>query len=109
MKRYIKCAEKQRKKYTLHDGKVIYSYLSPEQFTERYIRLDDLRVLLEGFDEGVYKGICDKAVRALNANPFTGIIHLTSNERSDLWYLLEDDMLSDADIAVLNYYLKLKG
>lgn len=109
MKRYINCAERQRRKYTLNNGKVIYSYLTPEQLNERYIRLDDLRILVEDFEGEPYEPIYKKAVRALNANPFTGIIHLSFAERDALGYLLERDTLSSADVAVLNYYLKLKG
>lgn len=102
------CTDGQRKKYTLNNGKVLYSYLTPKQLNERYIRLDDLRVLLEGFEGDPYEPIFRKAVKALNANPFTGIIHLSFAERDALGYLLENDMLTAADIAVLKYYLKIK-
>lgn len=108
MKRYIQSATKQRRKYTLNNGKVIYSYLTPEQFNERYIRLDDLRVLVEGFEGEPYEPIYKKVIRALNANLFTGIIRLSFAERDALGYLLENDMNTARDIAAIKYYIHYK-
>ena len=95
------------KRYTFKDGHQITSKLSAKEITKRMDRLDWLRVLTEGYEEGEGFNICQKAIKAYNkTDNFTGIIRLTTIEKDFLSYLLEDTMLSDRDINVLSFYLK---
>lgn len=94
-------------RYTFRDGHTITSKLEKEEMLERMNRLDWLRVLTEGYTYGVGAGICQKALRAYDkAENFTGIIRLTLEEKDFIGYMLESDMLTDRDIAVLEYYLR---
>lgn len=106
MMRYIKSDSKPnaRYQYTFKNGDVIYSDLSKDEFIKRWNRLDTLRVILEGYEEGPFLAIHKKAVKALSTTPFTGIIRLNSTEKDNLSYLLESDMLSNPDRATIKYY-----
>ena len=74
---------------------------------KRMRRLDILRVLTEGYEEGTGRGICDKALRAYNkTDSFTGIIRLTAGEKDFIGYMLESDMLNSKDRETLEYYLR---
>lgn len=76
---------------------------------KRMDRLDDLRVITEGFTEGVGRGICEKALRAYNKlNGFTGIIRLTYTEKEFLDYMLEDKFLDNEDREVIKFYTKFE-
>jgi len=93
-------------KYTFTNGDVITSSLSKDELLRRMNRLDTLRVLTEGYDEGEGASICRKAWRAYNkTDNFTGIIRLTFNEKDFLGYMLESDMLTDEDRECLNWYI----
>ena len=93
--------------YTFTDGHRITSKLEKDEMLERMNRLDWLRVLTEGYTDGVGAGICQKALRAYDkTDNFTGIIHLTLEEKDFIGYMLESDMLTDRDREVLEYYLK---
>lgn len=94
-------------KYTFKNGDIVYSNLNKEELIKRTKRLDVLRVLTEGFEEGYGVSICNKARKAYNkVNNFTGIIRLSFSEKDWLGYLLESDMLSDEDREVIQYYIK---
>lgn len=93
--------------YTFTDGHTTTSKLGRDEILERMRRLDWLIVLTEGYTTGVGLGICKKALRAYDkAEGFTGIIHLTLEEKDFIGYMLESDMLTDRDRAVLEYYLR---
>lgn len=83
-----------------------YTYLSVDEFNIRYKRLDTLRVLMEGYEEGSGLSIYKKAVKAANAEHFTGIIRLTFTEKDFLGYRLEDEWLSDYQKSVISFYAK---
>lgn len=98
-----------RYKYTFKNGDVVYSDLEKSEMVRRMRRLDILRVLTEGYEEGTGRGICDKALRAYNkTDSFTGIIRLTASEKDFLGYILDSDMLNDEDRAVINYYMNYR-
>lgn len=82
--------------------------LNVNEARKRLNRLDTLRVLVEGFDEGTGLEIYNKVMRALNnCKNFTGIIRLDVNQKDFLSYIrYESDMISDEDKAVLDFYLK---
>jgi len=93
-------------KYTFNNGDVVTSNLKQDELLRRMRRLDNLRVLTEGFDEGEGSVISAKAWRAYNkTNNFTGIIRLTPTEKDFLSYLLESDMLTDEDRECINWYI----
>lgn len=93
--------------YTFTDGHITTSKLGRDEILERMRRLDWLIVLTEGYERGVGLGIHKKALRAYDkTDNFTGIIHLTLEEKDFIGYMLESDMLTDRDRAVLEYYLK---
>lgn len=94
------------KRYTFKDGTKVTSKLDSKELLKRMNRLDTLRVLTEGYEDGEGANICKKAWRAYNQlNGFTGIIRLTILEKDFLGYMLESDMLDDEDREVINYYL----
>ena len=98
-----------RYKYTFKNGDVVTSDLPQAEMLKRMRRLDILRVLTEGYEEGTGRGICEKALRAYNkTDSFTGIIRLTANEKDFIGYMLEDNMLRDEDRVVLNYYMNMR-
>lgn len=95
------------KKYTFKDGTVVTTKLSVKEMLTRMERLDTLRVVTEGYTEGVGLSICKKALRAYNKlNGFTGIIRLTQTEKEFLDYMLEDSFLDDEDKEVIKFYTK---
>jgi hypothetical protein len=97
------------KRYILEDGTVVTTKLSAKEMVKRMDRLDALRVLTEGFTEGVGRGICEKALRAYNKlNGFTGVIRLTYTEKEFLDYMLEDDYLDDEEREVIKFYTKFE-
>lgn len=94
-------------KYTFTNGDVVTSALTKDEMLKRMKRLDTLRVLTEGFEEGPGATIAAKAWRAYNKlNGFTGIIRLTFTEKDFLSYLLEDEFLSERDIECINWYIR---
>lgn len=95
-------------RYTFNDGHQITSMLPANEVNKRMKRLSHLIMLLEGFDEGsVFNDIYKKAVRAYNkTDNFTGTIHLTFTEKDNLGYLVDREINSPEDIAVLKYYLR---
>jgi len=97
------------RKYTFNDGTVVTTKLSSKEMVKRMDRLDTLRVLTEGFTEGVGRGICEKALRAYNKlNGFTGIIRLTQIEKEFLDYMLEDNTLDEEEIETIKFYTKFE-
>lgn len=97
----------QKYKYTFKNGDVVISSLPQDEMLKRMRRLDILRVLTEGYEEGTGRDICNKALRAYDkVDDFTGVIRLNSSEKDFIGYMLESDMLDDEDKQVLNYYLK---
>ena len=93
-------------KYTFSNGDVVTSNLKKDEMIKRMQRLDNLRVLTEGFDEGEGATIAAKAWKAYNkTDNFTGIIRLTFAEKDFLGYLLESDMLTDEDRECINWYI----
>lgn len=109
MVRYIKSSStsKAKYKYTFNNGDVVYSDLSKEELMKRMNRLDTLRILVEGHEEGPYLNIYNKINKALKANPFTGILHLTFDEKDALSYkmeMLDSKSLSDEEIATICFY-----
>lgn len=109
MVRYIKSSStpKTKYKYTFSNGDVVYSDLAKGELMKRMNRLDTLRILVEGHEGGEYLKIYNKAYRALHANPFTGILHLTFDEKDALGYKMEQldsKSLSDDEIATICFY-----
>lgn len=96
------------KQYTFSDGHKITTNLPIDVVLDRMRRLDILRVLMEGYDEGEGYKIYKKALAAYDkTDNFTGIIRLSPLEKDFLGYKLEEDhYLTPRDIQVLNYYLK---
>lgn len=94
------------KKYTFKNGDVMTSELSAEELTKRLRRLDTLRVMMEGYDEGSDgRAIHNKAYRAYNKTKnFTGIIRLNNTEKDFLHYQLESEMITDEEIEVVRFY-----
>ena len=92
--------------YTFTDGFKCTSKLDKPELMKRMKRLDNLRVLTEGFTEGAGRSICDKALRAYHkADNFTGIIRLTVFEKDFLGYLLEG-RTDEKDVETIQFYLK---
>ena len=95
------------KKYTFKNGDVVTSELSADELVRRMRRLDVLRVMTEGYEEGVGVKICQKALRAYNkVNGFTGIVRLTTVEKDFLGYLYENSHIDDEEVKVLDFYTK---
>jgi len=95
--------------YYFQYGRVMTTKLKVSEMQKRLARLDTLRVLTEGFAEGVGRGICEKALRAYNKlNGFTGIIRLTYTEKEFLDYMLEDKFLDNEDREVIKFYTKFE-
>jgi hypothetical protein len=93
-------------KYTFTNGDVITSKLEKEELLKRMNRLDILRVLTEGYEEGEGYSIFQKSLRAYNkTNDFTGIIRLNILEKDFLGYLLEG-MVTAEEVEAINFYLK---
>lgn len=92
--------------YTFKDGHKCTSKLNQSELLKRMNRLDNLRVLTEGYEEGEGRSICDKALKAYNkTDNFTGIIHLNRLEKDFLGYMLESDMNDEEDKEVIEFYL----
>ena len=92
--------------YTFKDGHKCTSNLEKAELIKRMNRLDTLRVLTEGFEDGEGRNICDKALRAYNKTEnFTGIIRLSLLEKDFLGYMLDSDMNSEEDIEVIKFYM----
>lgn len=95
------------KRYTFTNGYQITSNLTANEVLERMNRLDWLRVLTEGYEEGEGRSICEKAVKAYNKKDnFTGIIRLTVLEKDFLGYMLENEFNTDKDIEVIRFYIR---
>ena len=92
------------KRYRFSDGHEIITDLPIEEVMKRMKRLDTLRVMTEGYEEGEGQSICKKALRAYDKEQFTGIIRLTTTEKDFLGYKLEDDMIDDEDREVIRFY-----
>lgn len=94
------------RKITFKDGTVVTTKLTAEEAIRRMNRLDTLKVLTQAFEEGEGLNICRKAYEAWNKNDnFTGIIHLTKNEKDFLGYCLENEYNTKEDNEVLNFYI----
>lgn len=102
-------------KYKLSTGEIVTTKLSASEVLKRMNRLDNLRVLVEGYvfdkdDENynnIPNNIYNKAIRAWkNLDNFTGIIRLTFEEKDWLAYLLESDFIDDKDKEVITFYTK---
>lgn len=94
------------RKLRFTDGHEIITNLEPKEVLVRMNRLDNLRVLTEGFETGEGKAICKKALRAYDKKEFTGIIRLTFLEKDFLGYMLENTCNTEEDIETINYYLR---
>lgn len=96
--------------YRLNNGTVVTTNLTAQEMCKRATRLDSLRVITEGYEEGVGRGICEKALRAYDKNEgFTGIIRLTAIEKDFLDYIYnENPFLTDWEIEALEYYLGIR-
>lgn len=93
--------------YRFTDGHTINSKLSKEEVLKRMNRLDILRVMTEGYEEGEGYNICQKALRAYNkTDPFTGIIRLNILEKDFLSYCLEDEFIDDEEREIVNFYIR---
>lgn len=91
---------------TWSDGYSITTKLTKSEALKRMERLDWLRVLTEGYEDGEGYSICKKALKAYNKKEnFTGIIRLTFSEKDFLGYMLENNN-DDKDIETINYYLR---
>lgn len=91
--------------YKFRNGDVVFSKLPKEEMLKRMNRLDVLRVMTEGYDEGEGRSICDKALRAYNkVEGFTGIIRLSNIEKDFLSYQLENEFIDDKEIEVIRFY-----
>lgn len=95
-------------RYTFKNGDVVTSELKADELVKRMNRLDTLRVLTEGYEEGDGFAIHNKAVRAFNQTEgFTGIIRLTRNEKDFLSYIFhENSFITAEDKKALRFYLK---
>ncbi len=93
--------------FFFEDGIKVTTKLSLNEYLKRYNRLDYLRVLVEGYDEGEGYSIFKKALSAENKNEnFTGIIRLNHIEKEFLSYVL-DSATDQKDIETLNYYIRV--
>lgn len=95
-------------RYEWPDGKWLTTELPMKEMLNRLNRLDTLRVLTEGYEEGEGYNICQKAWKAWNKQEnFTGIIRLTNTEKDFLGYIrYENEYLDRDDIRCLDFYLK---
>lgn len=94
--------------YRFTDGHTISSKLTKEEVLKKMKRLDVLRVLTEGYEEGEGYCICQKALRAYNkTDPFTGIIRLTFLEKDFLGYCLESECITEEEREVVNFFTKI--
>ena len=96
------------RRITFNDGHQITTNLSNEEVLKRMNRLDWLRVATEGFEYGIGKNICRKALRAYNkADNFTGTIRLNTVEKEFLDYIYhENTMLYPDEREALGYYVR---
>ena len=90
------------------DGFTCTTYLDTDICVDRMKNLDNLRVLVEGYDAGEGKRIYEKAVAAYNKRDhFTGIIRLSTTEKDFLGYILaENDCITDQDRDTLKRYIR---
>ena len=94
--------------YRFSNGDIVSTKLSKEEMMKRMDRLDILRVMMEGYDEGEGLSIFKKAWKAYNKNSnFTGIIRLNPLEKDFLSYKLEDKSISDSEIEVVRFYCQI--
>ena len=92
------------KTYRFTNGDVVKSNLDSKELMKR---LDVLRVLKEGYEEGEGESICKKAWKAYNkVDNFTGIIRLNDLEKDFIGYMLENEFNTEEDIEVLKFYLR---
>ena len=95
------------KTYRFTNGDVVKSNLDSKELMKRIRRLDVLRVLTEGYEEGEGESICKKAWKAYNkVDNFTGIIRLNDLEKDFIGYMLENEFNTEEDIEVLKFYLR---
>ena len=95
------------KTYRFTNGDVVKSNLDSNELMKRMRRLDVLRVLTEGYEEGEGESICKKAWKAYNkVDNFTGIIRLNDLEKDFIGYMLENEFNTEEDIEVLKFYLR---
>lgn len=90
-------------------GKVYRSLIpTTKELVKRLDRLDTLRVLTEGYEDGEGLSICKKSVKAFNnTQNFTGIVRLTFLEKEFLAYILdENEYLDDEDKECLRFYIR---
>lgn len=81
---------------TWDDGYSITTNLSHEEALKRMDRLDDLRVLMEGYTAGEGLSMYKKALQAYNKQDnFTGIIRLTRLEKEFLSYRYDAEYAED--------------
>lgn len=93
-------------KYTFNTGEVVTSKLDKDELIKRMERLDTLRVLTEGYTEGVGTTICKKALKAYDKlNNFTGIIRLNLLEKDFLGYLLNGTITKEEE-ETIKFYIK---
>ena len=95
-----------KKRYRFNDGHEIVTSLTINEVMKRMQRLDTLRVMMEGYDEGEGCKIFQKALRAYDKEDFTGIIRLTATEKDFLTYKTEDPFLTDEEIEAIRFYTK---
>lgn len=96
----------QMKRYTFADGHQITSKLDAQEILKRMDRLDWLRVLTEGYEEGCGRQICEKAIKAYDKTEnFTGIIRLSIHEKDFISMMMEGNT-DQKDIETLSFYLK---
>jgi len=95
-------------RYTFPDGMSYTTNLKMEEFIKRLNRLDTLRVICEGYDEGTTgDSIYKKALRAWSkTDNFTGVIHLTFSEKDWLSYKREGEFNRKETNEVIDYYLR---
>lgn len=82
--------------------------ITVQEAKKRYNRLDTLRVLTEGYEEGEGYNIYQKAFRAENKSTeeFTGIIRFTATEKDFLGYILSDnEYLDEYEKEILRFYI----
>ena len=95
------------KKIRFTDGHTITTKLSTEEVIERMNRLDLLRVMTEGYEEGEGLNICKKALKAYNkTDNFTGIIRLTILEKDFLSSKLEDEFIDNEELETIKFYAR---
>lgn len=94
--------------YKFSNGDIVSTELSKEEMLKRMNRLDKLRVMMEGYEEGQGLSLYEKSLRAYNKTKnFTGIIRLNGSEKDFLSYRLDDKFISDDEIAIIRFYCNI--